>query len=75
MYEALARELGLPADAKPMEVLLLTELQPHRAPIKFTQPDALVSNIKERANLMVYRYASRVSGPHSQGRVTHLFHR
>ena len=74
MYEALARELGLPADQKPMELLLLIELQQHRAPIKFTDPEAPVSAIKERANLMVYRYASQASGP-SIGRAIHLFHR
>ena len=75
MYEALARELGLPAAQKPMELLLLIELQQHRAPIKFTDAEAPVSDIKERANLMVYRYASQASGPQSQGRVTNLFHR
>ena len=74
MYEALARELALPADQKPMELLLLIELQQHRAPIKFTDPEAPVSAIKERANLMVYRYASQASGP-SIGRAIHLFHR
>ena len=58
-----------------MELLLLIELQQHRAPIKFIKADALVSDIKERANLMVYRYASRASGPLSSGKPTHLFHR
>ena len=75
MYEALGRELGLPAAQKPMEVLLLIELQQHRAPIKFTEPEALVSSMKERANLMVYRYASHASGPLSNGKPAHLFHR
>ncbi len=74
VYEALARELGLPADQKPMELLLLIELQQHQSPVKFTKPEALVSAIKERANLMVYRYASQASGP-SIGRAIHLFHR
>ena len=75
VYEALARELGLPANQKPMEVLLLVELLPHRAPTKFTEGEALLSQIKERAQLLVYRYASRASGPQSEGKETHLFHR
>ena len=75
VYEALARELGLPAEAKPMELLLLIELVQHRAPMKFTDPEASVAMIKERASLLVYRYASQAEGPQSNGRETHLFHR
>ncbi len=75
VYEALARELGLPSDQKPMELLLLIELQQHRAPIKYTDAEVHISDIKERANLMVYRYASQASGPQSNGRESHLFHR
>ena len=37
--------------------------------------DAPVSQIKERPQLLVYRYASRASGPQSDGKETHLFHR
>ena len=75
VYEALARELRLPAEQKPMELLLLIELMAHRAPTRFTDADAPVSQIKERPQLLVYRYASRASGPQSDGKETHLFHR
>ena len=58
-----------------MELLLLIELMSHRGPTRFTDADAPVSQIKERPQLLVYRYASRASGPQSDGKETHLFHR
>ncbi len=75
MLDALAPAAGLAPGPAAAAQLLLVELLAHRASRTYPEAAAPLSDVREGAALLAYRYASAAQGPQSGLREAHIFHR